>query len=341
MRRALELAAAVRGTTSPNPSVGAVVLGADGHTAVGEGGTAPPGGPHAEVSALRAAGDGARGGTAVLTLEPCNHHGRTPPCTQALLAAGVGRVVYAVADPVHGGGAAELAAAGVDVEAGLLAEQAGRVAEAWLFAAARQRPFVTLKLAGSLDGRAAAADGTSRWITSTQSRDDAHRLRARVDAVLAGVGTVLADDPALTVRLPDGSPAAHQPLRVVLDSAGRTPPGARVRDGAAPTLVLTERDVPRSGGGLDPHAVLDLLFARGVRHVLVEGGPRVAGGFAGAGLVDHVVAYLAPVLLGGSALPTVAGDGPATLGDAREFVVDDLARTGPDVRVELRPARQG
>ncbi len=341
MRRALDLAAAGLGSTGDNPSVGAVVLAADGRTPVGEGHTDPPGGPHAEVNALRAAGPQARGGTLVVTLEPCRHHGRTPPCTEAVLAAGIARVVFALADPVHPGGAAELAAAGVGVHSGLLAGQARRVGEAWLFAATRRRPFVTLKLAGSLDGRASAADGTSRWITSAQSRTDAHALRARVDAIVAGIGTVLADDPALTARLPDGSAAAHQPLRVVLDSNGRTPPDARVRDAAAPTLVLTAGDVARTERGLDPQAVLDLLYNRGVRHVLVEGGPTVAGGFVDAGLVDHVVAYLAPTLLGSGGLATVAGAGPATLGEARAFTVDGLSRTGPDVRVELRPAGEG
>ena len=233
MRGALAASAQVLGTTSPNPPVGAVALDPDGEL-VGSGASAPPGGPHAEVNALREAGERARGGTVAVTLEPCRHTGRTGPCTQALLAAGVRRVVVACADPTElaGGGAQELRAAGVEVTTGLLEDEVRRgPLEAWLTSQRTGRPFLTWKYAATLDGRAAAADGSSRWITGDAAREDVHRLRAEVDAVLAGVGTVLADDPQLTVRPDPG----HQPLRVVVDSNRRAPSSARVFDDAAPT----------------------------------------------------------------------------------------------------------
>jgi diaminohydroxyphosphoribosylaminopyrimidine deaminase/5-amino-6-(5-phosphoribosylamino)uracil reductase len=218
------------GRTSPNPPVGAVVLDVAG-AVVGEGWTSPPGGPHAEVVALRQAGAAARGGTAVVTLEPCRHTGRTGPCTAALLEAGVARVVVACADPTElaGGGAELLRAAGIDVETGVLADEVARgPLEAWLTSRRTGRPFVTWKVAATLDGRSAAADGTSRWITGEPARRDVHRLRGEVDAVLAGSGTVLADDPQLDVRPDLRGPAERQPLRVVVDTRGRTPVGARV-----------------------------------------------------------------------------------------------------------------
>lgn len=333
MRRAVVLATAGLATTTPNPSVGAVVLDAAGRP-VGEGRTQPPPGQHAEVQALAAAGERARGGTMVVTLEPCAHSGRTGPCTSALLAAGVRRVVYALADPdpAAGGGAQLLAAAGVEVAAGLLAAEASRVTGMWCTAVRLGRPFVTLKLATSLDGRAAAADGTSQWITSAQSRADAHRLRAQTDAVLAGVGTVLADNPSLTARRPDGSLLSRQPLRVVLDRSGRTPPSARVRDGGAPTLLLAAEQ---------PAEALTELYRRDVRMVLVEGGPTVASAFLAAGLVDRIVGYLAPVLLGGDGLAVLPGVHVPTLAAAGRWQLYDVARCGPDVRVELDPEPTG
>ena len=303
MARAIALAARGLGTTSPNPVVGAVVLDAAGNV-VGEGFHAVAGGPHAEVEALRAAGDRARGGTCLVTLEPCNHTGRTGPCVDALRSAGVARVLYAVADPnpVAGGGAAELTAAGIDVEAGLLADEAERVNEAWLTYVRMGRPFVTWKYAASLDGRTAAVDGSSRWITSPESRADVHRLRASSDAVLVGSRTVLADDPQLAVRKAD--PVGRAPLRVLLDSTARTPTDSRVLDPAAPTLIFVAHDVPEglraqalraagaevigvprapAGIGLDLAAVLAVLARRGVVSVLVEGGAGLAGGFLRAG----------------------------------------------------------
>ena len=246
MHRALALGEAVRGRTSPNPAVGAVVLD-DAGERVGEGATQPAGGPHAEIEALRAAGDRARGGTVVVTLEPCAHTGRTPPCVDALIKAGVARVVYAVDDlnPDAAGGAERLREAGVDVAAGLdEAAAAGGALRPWLHALRTGRPFVTWKLASTLDGRVAAADQSARWISSPASRADSHAFRAIVDAIVVGSGTVLADDPHLTVREVDDRLADHQPLRVVLDRRHRVPQSAQVLDNAAETLLL-DTAVPR------------------------------------------------------------------------------------------------
>jgi diaminohydroxyphosphoribosylaminopyrimidine deaminase/5-amino-6-(5-phosphoribosylamino)uracil reductase len=329
MRRALELAALgpVRG---PNPRVGCIVLGTDGRTA-GEGWHAGAGTAHAEVVALRAAGDRARGGTAVVTLEPCAHTGRTGPCTQALIDAGVARVVVAAADPnpQAAGGAHLLRAAGVDVEVGVLAEQSQRLNRRWRFAVAHGRPFVTWKFAATLDGRSAAADGSSRWITGEQARADVHALRARADAVLVGTGTVLADDPRLTVRDGEGRELAEQPLRVVVGLRD-LPPAARVLDTAAPTLHLRTRD---------PHAVLAELARREVRHAWLEGGPTLAAAFWRAGLVDEVVAYVAPALLG-SGSPAVGDLGIGGIADALRLVLTEVARFGDDLRLTLSPEKE-
>ena len=331
MRRALELSRAVLGTTSPNPPVGAVVLDRAGEP-VGEGATSAPGGPHAEVAALLQAGTRAYGGTLVCTLEPCNHVGRTGPCTAAVTEAGIARVAFALPDPTElaGGGAELLEAAGVEVTGGLLADEVGEgPLEAWLHAQRTGRPFVTWKYAATLDGRSAAADGSSRWITGAAARADVHRLRAESDAVVVGVGTVLADDPQLTVRPDPG----HQPLRVVLDSDGRTPASARVRDDSAGTLVLTAAEVDRH----DPAAVLSLLHARGVVSVLLEGGPTVAAAFLRAGLVDRVVGYVAPALLGAG--PSAVGElGVGTIGSAVRLRLSDVVRVGDDVRLTMRRA---
>ncbi|MEV0147781.1 bifunctional diaminohydroxyphosphoribosylaminopyrimidine deaminase/5-amino-6-(5-phosphoribosylamino)uracil reductase RibD [Nonomuraea sp. NPDC050733] len=355
MARAVELATRGHGTTSPNPVVGCVVVDAAGRIA-GEGFHAHAGGPHAEVVALRQAGERARGGTAYVTLEPCDHTGRTGPCSRALLDAGVARVVVAVPDPTPraAGGAARLRANGVAVETGTLAEEAERVNAEWLTFARLGRPHVTWKFAATLDGRSAAADGTSRWITSPEARADVHRLRARADAIVAGIGTVLADDPRLTARPapegPAGSPAEGRPLRVVVDSEGRTPPRARVLDGDAPTLVAVAPGaptpfespaaevlrVPRDpDGGLDLVPLLRELARRDVVSVFLEGGPTLAGSFLRHGLVDRVVAYVAPALL---------GSGAAALGDAgvtgiagiHRLVLDDVTRVGPDLRLTAR-----
>ncbi|HEX7747033.1 MAG TPA: bifunctional diaminohydroxyphosphoribosylaminopyrimidine deaminase/5-amino-6-(5-phosphoribosylamino)uracil reductase RibD, partial [Micromonosporaceae bacterium] len=289
MDRAIALAARGLGTTSPNPVVGCVLLDAAGEI-VGEGFHAYAGGPHAEIVALAQAGKRARGGTAVVTLEPCNHTGRTGPCTTALIQAGVARVVVGVPDPnpVASGGAATLREAGVAVEVGIREAVAETGNIAWLTSVRRGWPYVIWKYAATLDGRSAAADGTSMWITSEAARMDVHALRGSVDAVLAGIGTVLADDPRLTARnLRDGTLAIRQPLRVVVDSAGRTPAGARVRDGAARTWVATAAEVGCGPEGrVNLRALLSALYERGVRAALLEGGPTLAGAFLAAGLVD-------------------------------------------------------
>jgi diaminohydroxyphosphoribosylaminopyrimidine deaminase/5-amino-6-(5-phosphoribosylamino)uracil reductase len=331
MARARELGESVLGATSPNPPVGAVVLAADGSVA-GEGATAPPGGPHAEVRALAAAGDRARGGTAVVTLEPCAHTGRTGPCADALIAAGVARVVVAVPEPTElaGGGVARLRAAGVDVVLGIDRQEAedGALA-AWLTGARLHRPFVVWKVAATLDGRVAAADGSSRWITGEPARAAVHRLRATCDAVVVGSGTALADDPQLTVRGPDGTAAARQPLRVVVDRRGRLPADARVLDDAAPTLVSRADD---------PRQLLAQLFDRDVRRVLLEGGPTLAAAFLRDGLVDEAVVHLAPKLLGAG--PSLVGDlGIPAISGALPFSVRDVTLVGGDVQVRLRPTR--
>jgi diaminohydroxyphosphoribosylaminopyrimidine deaminase/5-amino-6-(5-phosphoribosylamino)uracil reductase len=329
MRRALELGCRALGSTSPNPPVGCVVLDRAGRP-VGEGHTRPPGEPHAEVVALAAAAGRAAGGTAVVTLEPCNHTGRTGPCSEALAAAGLARVVYAVPEPNPraAGGAARLAAAGVEVAGGLLRGQAELGAlEPWLGSLRTGRPFVTWKYAATLDGRVAAADGSSRWITGEAARADVHRLRAEVDAVVAGSGTVLADDPQLSVRDPDGTPAGRQPLRVVIDRGHRVPPTARVFDDAAETLVLDNSD---------PAKALAVLADRCVVSVLLEGGPTLAGAFVAAGCVDRVIGYLAPALLGAG--PHALGDaGIGAIAGALRLRLDEVTRVGPDLRLTARP----
>lgn len=352
MRRAVELAARGLGSTSPNPVVGCVVLSRDGRP-VGEGWHQRAGGPHAEIHALAEAGDDARGGTAVVTLEPCDHTGRTGPCTTALIEAGIARVVYAVADPAFGGGAEQrLAEAGVDVERGLMAGEAAAGNAAWLTAMRLHRPYVVWKYAASLDGRIAAADGSSRWITSEEARADVHRLRARTDAVIVGSGTARADDPHLAVR---GVPGAEQPLRVVVDTeAAAVRPGARVLDDAAPTLVAVAEDaaagelegaaellrLPRAAGGragLDLASLLEALYAREIRSVLLEGGPTLAGAFVHEGTVDEVIGYVAPVLLGAG--PTaLGGAGIVTIAQALRLKVTETVHTGPDLRITAVPA---
>ncbi|MFG2677187.1 bifunctional diaminohydroxyphosphoribosylaminopyrimidine deaminase/5-amino-6-(5-phosphoribosylamino)uracil reductase RibD [Streptomyces sp. NPDC048445] len=350
MRRAIALAARGLGSTSPNPVVGCVVLDATGRPA-GEGFHQRAGGPHAEVHALRAAGEKARGGTAYVTLEPCNHTGRTGPCAQALIAAGIARVVYAVGDPnpQATGGADALRGAGVKAEQGLLAEEAEQGNAAWLTSVRLGRPHVTWKYAATLDGRIAAADATSRWITSAESRADVHRLRAEADAVVVGSGTARADDPQLGVRGIDG---AVQPLRVVVDTAATAVrPGARVLDAGAPTLIAVADDadvrhlpeeavlrLPRAvpGPGLDLAALLAALHGRGIRSVLLEGGPTLAGAFVAAGAVDRIVGYLAPVLLGAG--PAALADaGIPTISKALRLQMTETVRIGPDLRITAVP----
>ncbi len=334
--RAVKLAGNGAGTALPNPLVGCVLLDAAGRI-VGEGYHAESGGPHAEVAALRAAGEKARGATVVVTLEPCNHSGRTGPCSQALIEAGVARVIAAVRDPwpPAAGGIERLLAAGVevvDLSDQPLSADARLVNRVWLTATRLRRPFVTFKAGMTIDGRVAAADGTSRWITSAESRADVHRLRSEVDTVLVGVGTVLTDDPQLTARSADGTAMARQPLRVVADSTGKTPVWARVLDEAAKTLIATVAKFGAVTGGVDLAALLTDLYLRGRRHVLLEGGPRLAAGMLDAGLVDEVVIYLAPLLLG-AGQPVLDGGSVGTLTDAHRFELGDVASFGPDLRV--------
>ncbi|MGW6950725.1 bifunctional diaminohydroxyphosphoribosylaminopyrimidine deaminase/5-amino-6-(5-phosphoribosylamino)uracil reductase RibD [Streptomyces xanthophaeus] len=348
MRRAVELAARGLGSTSPNPVVGCVITDAAG-TVVGEGWHQQAGGPHAEVHALRAAGAAARGATAYVTLEPCNHTGRTGPCAQALLDAGISRVVYAVADPNQqaSGGAATLRAAGVDTTGGLLAAEAEQGNAAWLTSVRRGRPHVTWKYAATLDGRSAAADGTSRWISSPESRADVHRLRAESDAVLVGGGTLRDDDPHLAVR---GIEGATQPLRIALDTRATLPASARILDDAAPTLLVVGQDadtrhlpgvdllrLPLHDGRVAVHDLLAALHARGTRSVLLEGGPVLAGAFLKAGAVDRVIGYLAPALLGAG--PAALADaGVSTIAGALRLDLTEAVRIGPDLRITAVPA---
>jgi diaminohydroxyphosphoribosylaminopyrimidine deaminase / 5-amino-6-(5-phosphoribosylamino)uracil reductase len=329
MRRALELARTPGVPLGPNPRVGCVLLDAAG-AVVATGHHAGAGTPHAEVAALRQAGAAAGGGTAVVTLEPCTHTGRTGPCVEALVGAGLARVVFAQhdEDPLARGGARALRDAGIDVEGGVLVDEAVRLNQAWTFAMRHRRPLVTWKYAATLDGRSAAADGSSQWITSLSARRDVHRRRAGCDAVVVGTGTVLSDDPWLTVRDDTGDLAPSQPLRVVV---GRRdlPADARVLDAAAETVVLRTHD---------PREVLDDLFARDRRHVWLEGGPTLAGAFLRHGLVDEVVAYVAPVLLG-AGRHALDDAGISTIGDAIRLDVVDVTRLGPDLRLTARPGR--
>ena len=331
MRRALDLARSPGVPRGPNPRVGCVLLDATG-TIVAEGYHRGAGGPHAEVDALVAAGGRARGATAVVTLEPCNHLGRTGPCAEALIAAGIVRVVFGQhdANPVARGGAEAFRAAGVDVEGGVLADEARTVNPTWTFAVEHGRPFVTWKFAATLDGRSAAADGTSRWITSPEARADVHRLRAECDVVLVGTGTVLADDPRLTVRGDDDTAVqrAVQPLRAVMGLRS-IPARAAVLDEAAETVHLSTRS---------PERALRDLFVRDRQHVWLEGGPTLAGAFVHAGVVDRVVAYLAPALLGAG--PAALADaGVTTVSRAVRLDIDDVTRVGSDLRITARPEK--
>ncbi|HEX6151245.1 bifunctional diaminohydroxyphosphoribosylaminopyrimidine deaminase/5-amino-6-(5-phosphoribosylamino)uracil reductase RibD [Nocardioides sp.] len=325
MRRALVLAGSPGVPLGPNPRVGCVLLAEDG-TEVAEGFHRGSGTPHAEAAALAVAGEAARGCTAVVTLEPCNHTGRTGPCAPALIDAGVRRVVYAQPDtnPLASGGAVALRDAGLEVEGGLLLDEARALNRAWTFAVEHGRPFVTWKFAATLDGRSAAADGTSRWVSSRAARLDTHRLRGECDVMLVGANTVVVDDPELTVRDEVDQPLPVQPLRVVMGERSLDP-GRRVFNDRAETLHLRTRD---------PHEVLATLYARDLRHVFLEGGPTVASAFLRAGLVDEVVAYVAPMLLGaGSA--AVADLGIHAISDALHLRVIDvtvLHGTGHDGR---------
>ncbi|WP_188674214.1 bifunctional diaminohydroxyphosphoribosylaminopyrimidine deaminase/5-amino-6-(5-phosphoribosylamino)uracil reductase RibD [Subtercola lobariae] len=357
MRRAIELS-----QNGPawgiNPQVGCVLLSPDGET-LAEGWHRGAGTPHAEVDALTnlaamtlpPATDAsastctdaapaasttptpaaARGAIAVVTLEPCNHVGRTGPCSQALIAAGIAEVYFAVSDPgaSSGGGADTLAAAGVRVHSGVLADEVEQSIHSWLTATRTGRPFVTVKWASSLDGRAAAADGTSQWVTGSDARADVHARRSRSDAILVGTGTLAIDDPSLTARTPEGTLLPHQPVAVVIGERG-IHPGAAVLDHPEPALEFRTHDLP---------AVLDDLFARGFRSAFVEGGPTLASALLAAGLVDELVVYVAPLLLGGprTALTDL---GITSMVDARQLDFVSVDLLGPDLRLVARPRRR-
>ncbi len=331
MRRALDLAATPGVPRGPNPRVGCVLLAPDG-SEIAEGFHRGAGTAHAEAAALAEAGEAARGATAVVTLEPCNHTGRTGPCAQALIEAGVARVLFAQPDPnpEAAGGAQALRDAGIAVEMGLFERESRRLNRAWTFAMEHGRPFVTWKFATTLDGRSAATDGSSRWITGEAARRDVHRLRAECDTILVGTGTVLRDDPELTVRDEIGEPAPReqQPLRVVIGDR-EVPSGASVLDDAAETLHLRTRDVAE---------VLAELHRRGRRHVFLEGGPTVAAAFLSTGHVDEVVAYVAPKLLG-SGRSAVSDLGIESITGALDLIVEDITVLGHDVRITGRPGQ--
>jgi diaminohydroxyphosphoribosylaminopyrimidine deaminase/5-amino-6-(5-phosphoribosylamino)uracil reductase len=327
MRRAIELAARGVGSTHPNPVVGCVITAADGNPA-GEGFHAVAGGPHAEVEALRMAGRRARGGTAYVTLEPCSHTGRTGPCADALIEAGVARVVYAVPDPNRqaSGGGEKLRAKDIQVEQGLLQDEAEAGNHIWLHSVRMGRPFVTWKFATTLDGRSAAPDRTSKWITGPAARADVHSKRAECDAIAVGTQTVLSDDPELTVRDSDDVPAPRQPLRVVVGDR-EIPATAKVRNDRAQTLLLPTHD---------PAEVLRQLDDHQIRHLWLEGGPTLAAAFVRSGFVDQIVAYVAPAVLG-SGFAAIGDLGAESIDHLRRFNLTDVTRIGDDVRLTLAP----
>jgi len=350
MARALRLAERAVFTSRPNPMVGCVLV--HGDEVVGEGWHQRKGGPHAEVFALQAAGDRAKGATAYVTLEPCAHHGSTGPCADALIAAGVTRVVAAMRDPfpqVDGAGFDKLRAAGIAVESGLMEAQARELNRGFLSRIERGRPWLRVKLASSLDGRSAMASGDSKWISGEASRNDVQQWRARSGALLTGAGTVLADDPQLTVRL-DESSEFVPPLRVVLDPGLATVARGRVREGDAPTLYLHAPEakpprglqadhvaVPVRNGRFDLDAVVRLLATRGINEVQVEAGATLAGAFLAAGLVDELLLYIAPVLLGERARPLFDGLHIDAMAERLRLRTVDSRSIGSDLRLLLRP----
>jgi diaminohydroxyphosphoribosylaminopyrimidine deaminase / 5-amino-6-(5-phosphoribosylamino)uracil reductase len=361
MAQALRLAATGRYSTAPNPAVGCVLLDANG-VVVGEGWHHRAGQPHAEVFALRAAAVRARGGTAYVTLEPCSHHGRTPPCTEALIEAGVRRVVAAMQDPnprVAGDGLRQLEAAGIATAVGVLEREARELNRGFVARMTRGRPWVTVKIGGSADGRTALADGSSQWITSEPARADVQRLRARASAIVTGIGTALADDPALTVRDRTLDLGGRVPLRVVLDSRGRLEPDLKLARDGLPTLVFSSDAGARSlarlaeawssalriepmpvdaAGRVDLNATLRRLAALECNEVVVEAGPQLAGSFLAAGLADEIVLYVAPTILGETAQPSFVLPQPLrALSERPQYCYHDVRRVGPDLRLTLRP----
>ncbi|MEX0707693.1 MAG: bifunctional diaminohydroxyphosphoribosylaminopyrimidine deaminase/5-amino-6-(5-phosphoribosylamino)uracil reductase RibD [Woeseia sp.] len=362
MRCAVDLARRAAGLTAPNPMVGCVLVQVPG-IIVGRGWHLGPGTDHAEIMALKEAGDAARGAVAYVTLEPCNHTGRTGPCAEALIEAGIREVVYAIADPnpAAAGGAARLREAGVAVRSGLCEEEALALTRAWRHALAERRPYVVGKTAMSIDGRIATASGESQWITSSFSRNAGHRIRWETDAIIVGAGTVIADDPALTARPADVATGKQvidgerYPLRVVLDSTGRCPPGARVfgridENGAKdPAILAATTGAPRArldafrehgvevlvlpandSGRVDLHALLEALYERDIHHAMVEGGGEVLGAFFDADLLEEITFFIAPRIIGGGK-PALGGGGVARLADADRFDFKSAEDNGPDL----------
>lgn len=354
MQRAIELARRAEGYTSPNPMVGCVLV-KDGRI-VGEGFHAKAGTPHAEAVALRAAGAEAKGATAYVTLEPCNHYGRNPPCAEALIKAQVAEVYYAVADPnpLAKGGAQTLADAGITVHQGLCEKEARHLIRYWLHGLKTGRPYVTAKFAASLDGKTATNTGESKWITSEEARLRGHDLRQSSDAIIVGVETIIADDPSLTARpaRKAGRRDASHPLRVILDSTGRTPVDAKILRATTQgnTLIATTKKMPgmkksayekRNADVLvlpedtngQPHiaALLPALYKKDILSVMVEGGSTTLGSFFDAGLVDEVWAFLAPCLIGGTGRSAIGGNGITALADRHQLHNMDVTQCGPDM----------
>ena len=366
MMRAIDLARRAEGFTSPNPMVGCVLV-KDGRI-VGEGFHARPGAAHAEAAALRAAGNDAAGATAYVTLEPCNHFGKTPPCAAALIKAGVARVVYAVSDPnpLAAGGAATLRDAGIETAQGLCEDEGRQLIRFWLHHISTGRPHVTAKFAASLDGKTATGRGDSKWITSAEARLRGHDLRHACDAIIVGMGTVLADDPALTARpeLPAGRRDAAHPLRVVLDSTGRMPLDATMLRATTPgkTLIATTRQMPAlkktalenrgaevlvlpadTHGRPDVAALLTTLGDRGLLSVMVEGGSTTLGSFFDRGIVNEVWAFIAPVIVGGTGPSPVGGTGPDLVADAFRLRNTTLEQIGDNILMRgdvIPPAKE-
>ena len=364
MRLALDLAQRALGSTSPNPAVGAVVV-RDGKV-VGEGFTQPTGQAHAEIVALTQAGDKARGATMYVTLEPCPHTGRTPPCTQAIIQAGIKEVRYSITDPnpqVNGKGRLEMRQGNLNVVTGEGEKTGRKLNEAYLKFTTTGLPFVTIKFAASLDGKIATRESDSRWITGEQARREAHRLRAVSDAVMVGIGTVLADDPLLTARDGDDKPLQRQPLRIVVDSRGRTPVTARLLQARGPVLLVgadtpnknsstpaatgavTRAEtvqLPHGDGTVDLKALVAYLGQRDVTSLLVEGGSTLLGAFFDMGLVDKVVTFIAPVIIGGKeAVTAVGGLGSSTLAHAMRLRDVEVQQFDDDVMVTGYPVKPG
>ena len=359
MERALDLARSALGTTSPNPAVGALII--KDSVIVGEGFTQPPGDDHAEIVALKAAGAAARGATLFTTLEPCCHQGRTPPCTKAIIEAGISTICIAAVDPnpkVNGKGIKEMADAGITVQSGDRQEGAEQIIEAYSHFIKTGRPFVVAKFATSLDGKIATTSGDSKWITSQASRSHANALRGQYDAIMVGVNTVIEDDPQLTLRQGD-APSIRQPLRIVVDSHGRTPPSARLLREAGQTLIAavdveaTRRHsleeggadillvAPSTHGGVDLGDLLQTLAERDITGVMVEGGGRLLGSLFDLGFVDKVLALVSPTIIGGASSPSpVSGRGATRMSEALRLERTTIEVFGGDVFIAGYPIKK-